>query len=68
MRGLALVRREILTFRRVVRPQIEVLEAMLEKEFPFLRVDSVLHQMSYTQSRLKKDLSNRTRVRYRHTP
>ena len=68
MRGLALVRREILTFRRVVRPQIEVLEAMLEKEAPFLRVDSVLNPMSYTQSRLKKDLSNRNRVRYRHTP
>ncbi len=43
VRELALVRREILTFRRVLRPQIEVLEEMEEKEFPFLKVDEDIY-------------------------
>ena len=36
---LAFLRRDILSYRRMVRPQIDVLEAMEEKEFPFLKVN-----------------------------
>ena len=43
VREMALVRRDILSYRRVVRPQIDVLEEMEEKEFPFLKVDQDIY-------------------------
>ena len=43
VREMALLRRDILSYRRVVRPQIEVLEAMEEKEVPFLKVDQDIY-------------------------
>ena len=39
LRELALLRRDILSYRRIVHPQIDVLESMEEKEFPFLKVN-----------------------------
>lgn len=39
VREMALLRRDILAYRRIVRPQIEVLEAMEARRFPFLRVN-----------------------------
>ena len=38
-RELTLARRDILAYRRIVRPQIQVLEILEEKEYPFLKVD-----------------------------
>ncbi|MBI4340390.1 MAG: magnesium transporter CorA family protein [Chloroflexi bacterium] len=39
VRDMALLRHDILSYRRIVRPQIEVLEAMEAKRFPFLRLN-----------------------------
>ena len=39
VREMALVRRDIISYRRVVRPMFDVLEELEEKEFPLLRVD-----------------------------
>lgn len=38
-RVLAELRREILAYRRIIRPQIDVLELMENTEYPFLKVD-----------------------------
>jgi magnesium transporter len=40
LQELAVVRRDILSYRRVVRPQIQVLETLESKEFPFLKLES----------------------------
>ena len=37
---LARVRRDILSYRRVIRPQIEVIEQLERREFSFLRLDT----------------------------
>lgn len=39
LQELAITRRDILSYRRVVRPQIQVLERLETKEYSFLRVD-----------------------------
>lgn len=39
MEGLLLLRRELLTFRRIVAPQREVLGALLRREVPLLRLE-----------------------------
>jgi magnesium transporter len=36
---LSIVRRDIIAFRRIIRPQIEVMETLERKEYPFLKVD-----------------------------
>ncbi|MBI2164914.1 MAG: magnesium transporter CorA family protein [Chloroflexi bacterium] len=36
---LSIVRRDVIAYRRVIRPQIEVMESLEAKEYPFLRVD-----------------------------
>lgn len=36
---LAIVRRDVIAFRRIIRPQIEVMETLERKEYPFLKVD-----------------------------
>ena len=38
-RELLVTKRDILAYRRIVRPQIEVLELLEKKEYPFLKVD-----------------------------
>ena len=38
-RELSVVRRDILAYRRIVRPQIQVMELLEKKEYPFLKVD-----------------------------
>jgi magnesium transporter len=38
-RKLSVTRRDILSYRRIVRPQIAVMELLESTEFPFLRVD-----------------------------
>ena len=38
VRDLSFVRRDIIAYRRTVRPQIEVLEALEQKEYPLLKV------------------------------
>ncbi|MBI2871585.1 MAG: magnesium transporter CorA family protein [Chloroflexi bacterium] len=43
LRDLALLRRDILAYRRIVRPQIEVLEAMEAKEYPSLKVEEEVY-------------------------
>lgn len=43
VREMALLRRDILSFLRLVRPQIEVLEEMEEKRFPFLKVQEDIY-------------------------
>ncbi len=43
VREIAEVRRDILSYRRIVRPQIEVLEAMEAKEFTFLKLDQDIY-------------------------
>ena len=43
VREMALVRHDILSYRRVVRPQIEVLEAMEDKDFVFLKVNEDIY-------------------------
>ncbi len=40
LRELAYVRRDILSYRRVIRPQIDVIETMESGEFPFLHLDA----------------------------
>jgi len=40
LQELAVARRDILSYRRVVRPQIQVLETLENKEFPFLKLES----------------------------
>ncbi|MBI4310708.1 MAG: magnesium transporter CorA family protein [Chloroflexi bacterium] len=39
VREMARLRHDILSYRRIVRPQIEVLEAMEARRFPFLRLN-----------------------------
>lgn len=36
---LAVIRRDIIAYRRIIRPQIAVMEALEAKEYPFLKVD-----------------------------
>ena len=43
VRELALVRRDVLSYRRVVRPQIVVLEELEERNFGVLRVDGDIY-------------------------
>ena len=43
VRELALVRRDVLSYRRVVRPQIVVLEELEERDFGVLRVDGDIY-------------------------
>ena len=43
VRELALVRRDVLSYRRVVRPQIVVLEELEERDFDLLRVDGDIY-------------------------
>ena len=43
VRELALIRRDILSFRRLVRPQIEVLEELEERDFEVLKVDGDIY-------------------------
>ena len=38
-RELSVAKRNVLAYRRIVRPQIQVLEFLEEKEYPFLKVD-----------------------------
>ena len=38
-RDLSVTRRDVLAYRRIVRPQIEALELLEKKEYPFLKVD-----------------------------
>jgi magnesium transporter len=39
VRELSVLRRDIISFRRIVRPQIDVLEILERKEYPFLKLD-----------------------------
>ena len=43
VRELALVRRDVLSYRRVVRPQIVVLEELEERDFDLLKVDGDIY-------------------------
>jgi magnesium transporter len=43
LQELSLIRRDILSYRRIVRPQIDVLQSMKEKEYPFLKVDPEIY-------------------------
>ena len=38
-RELSVITRDLLAYRRIVRPQIEALELLERKEYPFLKVD-----------------------------
>lgn len=39
IRDLSILRRDIVAFRRIIRPQVEVMEILERKEYPILRVD-----------------------------
>lgn len=39
IRDLSILRRDIVAFRRIIRPQVEVMEILERKEYPLLRVD-----------------------------
>ena len=39
IRDLSIMRRDIVAFRRITRPQVEVMEVLERKEYPILRVD-----------------------------
>ncbi|MBI2855256.1 MAG: magnesium transporter CorA family protein [Chloroflexi bacterium] len=39
VRELSMLRRDLISYRRIIRPQIDVLELLEEKEFPFLKVN-----------------------------
>ncbi len=43
VREMALLRRDILSYLRLVRPEIEVLEEMEKKDFPFLKVQEEIY-------------------------
>jgi magnesium transporter len=39
VRELSMMERDVISYRRIVRPQIDVLELLERKEYPFLKVD-----------------------------
>ncbi|MEK7778261.1 MAG: CorA family divalent cation transporter, partial [Chloroflexota bacterium] len=39
VRELSMLRRDIISYRRIIRPQIDVLELLEERRIPFLKVD-----------------------------